>query len=148
MALGFHFDDVEEAYFRDKLGYNIPQEQDKSPSISCNIPRRPVKLSANNTDRICNTYNKEYIEREELNKTFDNVCSNEVLRKQIRQYIDSVPSVDVRQVVHAHWTISIDDFDDGFGERKYQFCSNCNTGVYKHDAKKYCPNCGAIMDGK
>ena len=57
-------------------------------------------------------------------------------------------SKEYREIVHAKWVISIDDFDDGFGEREYPFCSNCHRGVYRHDAKNYCPNCGAKMDGK
>lgn len=59
-----------------------------------------------------------------------------------------MPTIDAKPIVHAKWIVSKDDFDDGFGERDYPFCSNCHTGVYKHDAKYYCPNCGAKMDAE
>ena len=39
----------------------------------------------------------------------------------------------------------IDDFDDDKGEKEYPHCSHCGRGVYKHDAGKYCPFCGAAM---
>ena len=45
----------------------------------------------------------------------------------------------------AEWKIVVDDFDDGKGERELPHCSKCNRGVYRHDAGKYCPFCGATM---
>ena len=41
------------------------------------------------------------INADELNKVFDMVCSNEVLRKQIGQYIDSAPTVDAVEVIRC-----------------------------------------------
>ena len=88
---------------------------------------------------------KEYIDRVELNKTFDIVCSNEVLRKQIGQYIDSAPTENVKEIIYAEWKMILDDFDDGVGTRELPHCSNCHRGVYKHDAGSWCPFCGAEM---
>jgi len=51
-------------------------------------------------------------------------------------------------IIHAKWEMVVDDFDNGKGNMEYPHCSNCHTGVYRHDAKNYCPNCGAKMDKK
>ena len=45
----------------------------------------------------------------------------------------------------AEWTLVLDDFDDGLGNRELPHCSKCSRGVYKHDAGLYCPFCGALM---
>ena len=45
----------------------------------------------------------------------------------------------------AEWKMVVDDFDDGKGERELPHCSKCKKGMYKHDAGKYCPFCGATM---
>ena len=52
--------------------------------------------------------------------------------------VKNVPSVDVKEIVHAKW-ISQDDTYTRF------MCNNCNSrnhGGYE----KYCPNCGAKME--
>lgn len=43
------------------------------------------------------------------------------------------------------WIMTLDDFDDGKGEQYYPHCSDCGTGVYKHDAGNFCPFCGTYM---
>lgn len=89
---------------------------------------------------------KEYIDRIELNKVFDIICSNEVLRKQIAQYIDSALIEDVRENKHGHWTLLDECANAGV------YCSVCSKKVYKTEyanqkiKSKYCPNCGSIMD--
>lgn len=45
----------------------------------------------------------------------------------------------------AEWKMVVDDFDDGKEERELPHCSKCKRGVYRHDAGKYCPFCGATM---
>ena len=55
-------------------------------------------------------------------------------------YIKEVPSADVVQVVHSEWIYHM-----SFG-----VCKKCG---YEYewkgtDAKNYCPNCGAKMDGE
>lgn len=50
-----------------------------------------------------------------------------------------------KEIIIAEWKMIIDDFDDGKGSRKLPHCTNCNRGVYIHDAGNYCPFCGALM---
>lgn len=50
-----------------------------------------------------------------------------------------------KETIIAEWKMVIDDFDDGKGNRKLPHCTNCNRGVYIHDAGNYCPFCGALM---
>lgn len=94
---------------------------------------------------------KEYIDRIELNKIFDEVCSNEVLRKQIGLYVDSMPVADVREVVHAKWE-SIEPYTAINGQYlKAQVCSNCDAlfvsgGNEPYNNYPYCCVCGAKMD--
>ena len=53
--------------------------------------------------------------------------------------VDKIPSADVAPVRHGRWVYSI-------GMAWNYVCSECgkSIGVIKH---KYCPNCGAKMDG-
>ena len=70
------------------------------------------------------------------------------MRAAIKE-VENAPEVtDVKEIIHAKWEMVLDDFDDGMGERELPHCSNCHTGVYKHDAKNWCPECGAQMDLK
>ena len=53
---------------------------------------------------------------------------------------------DILADIHlAEWKMVLDDFDDDVGNRETPHCTNCNRGVYKHDAGLYCPFCGSIM---
>ena len=59
----------------------------------------------------------------------------------------SIPAADVASVVHARWEPCFDKNCRcrwGFGK-----CSNCGQEYYAHaiDHYKYCPICGAKMDG-
>lgn len=54
----------------------------------------------------------------------------------------------IKDIIHAQWEEVLDDFDDGNGERMYPHCSNCHRGVYRHDADRWCPFCGADMSDK
>ena len=63
--------------------------------------------------------------------------------------IKNAPTVDAVEVVHGKWAI----FEDAYmGEYVYQ-CSVCKSelvtleGTQADDLWKYCPNCGAKMDG-
>ena len=63
-----------------------------------------------------------------------------------RQIADTRPA-DVAPVVHARWEPCFDENCRcrwGFGK-----CSNCGQEYYAHaiDHYKYCPICGAKMDG-
>ena len=52
---------------------------------------------------------------------------------------EAVPAADVKPVIHAHWYV-----DDGCA-----YCSNCRNNFKKAIMKeaKYCPRCGAQIDG-
>lgn len=58
-----------------------------------------------------------------------------------RTDIVMAPAVDAEPVRHARWLD--DDRYFGYGER----CSACASGSTGHGRNKYCPNCGARMDG-
>lgn len=47
--------------------------------------------------------------------------------------------------ISAEWVMTLDDFENGWGERIYPHCSNCGRGVYVHDAGSWCPFCGKLM---
>jgi len=53
--------------------------------------------------------------------------------------------VDVKEPENAEWVMALDDFENGWGNRKYPHCSNCKRGVYRHDAGSWCPFCGKPM---
>lgn len=50
--------------------------------------------------------------------------------------IESIPAADVEEVRHGEW----------LEDNKWQPCSECHKRGKK--SWKYCPNCGAKMDGK
>lgn len=55
----------------------------------------------------------------------------------------SIPAADVAPVVHGEWLLR----HEGYGH--YWECSVCHTNpcIYVTEHTKFCPNCGAIMDG-
>lgn len=52
----------------------------------------------------------------------------------------NAPILDVAPIIHAHW---IDLGTECFNRFECSNCISCN-----HDARRYCPNCGAKMDGE
>ena len=75
-----------------------------------------------------------------------------LLEKTIADCLDSYTDegcpepADVQEVKHAHWRIR--SWETEYGDRtpNYYICSNCD--VINDLSTRYCPNCGAIMDGK
>lgn len=62
----------------------------------------------------------------------------------LREIIKSVPAADVAPVVHAEWVVC------GDGDNVPWMCSHCGKTTahkYKVIYGKYCPHCGAKMDG-
>lgn len=62
--------------------------------------------------------------------------------KSIREFVRNRPAVDAEPVRHARWLD--DDRYFRYGER----CSACASGSTGNGRNKYCPNCGARMDGE
>lgn len=60
-----------------------------------------------------------------------------------REYFAKMPAVDAVPVVHGHWIDRNGNIVAPFWER-YE-CSVCGA---RADDYHYCPNCGALMDGK
>ena len=96
----------------------------------------------------------EYIERKpviaEIDKAFkafeehDDVVR---LYSNVRAAAIYAPTVDAAPVVHGRWGPCFDENHRcrwGVGK-----CSNCGQEYYAHaiDHYKYCPRCGAVMDG-
>ncbi len=64
-----------------------------------------------------------------------------------KRLLAEIPTADVAPVVHGRWEPCFDENCRcrwGFGK-----CSNCGQEYYAHAINhyKYCPNCGAKMDG-
>lgn len=88
----------------------------------------------------------EYIRRQDaidaLDRIFDNVpmeLTTEILR--LRRELRALPSADVVQVVHARW--------ENYSPITIK-CSHCGHVIHdwRYSECKYCPNCGAKMDGE
>lgn len=64
--------------------------------------------------------------------------------RDCKEAIDSIPTADVAPVVHAEWVVC------GDGDNVPWMCSHCGKTTahkYKVIYGKYCPHCGAKMDG-
>jgi hypothetical protein len=96
----------------------------------------------------------EYINREELLKDINdsvrfstrNGVSAEIRgAHKIVDRIYSAPTADVVEVVHGEWEIVDSDLDWVDGK-----CSACGYTdcFYESGFYKYCPDCGAKMDGE
>ena len=61
-----------------------------------------------------------------------------------RNHILEAPTADVAEVRHGEWLLK------HVGHGHYWECSVCHTNpcIYVTKDTKYCPNCGAKMDGK
>ena len=100
---------------------------------------------------------KEYIERELLLIGVDGCISSlhaqakgEPIQESAiklveatRDYIASLSAADVAPVVHGEWILK------HIGAGHYWECSVChkNPCIYVTPDTKFCPNCGAKMDG-
>ena len=54
-----------------------------------------------------------------------------------QEAIDMAPAIDAVEVVHGRW----------INQHWRNVCSECRYIVGQHSQSKYCPNCGAKMDG-
>ena len=82
--------------------------------------------------------------------TFEDI-NNEVYfsLSDVRKAIEQTPTADVVEVRHGEWGAS----DKYFSYYQYK-CSNCGCDDYTQTGRngqcklmRYCPNCGAKMDG-
>ena len=65
------------------------------------------------------------------------------------------PAADVAPVKHGHWVYNQNGHDWGLGAWECSLCHSVNNNLpidkrfspYVYAGSKYCPNCGAKMDG-
>lgn len=68
-----------------------------------------------------------------------------MINKVVYEELERAPLPDVREVKHAQWMDHAARYRVGNIVREY-VCSNCYY-VSSDDEMKYCPECGAKMDG-
>lgn len=87
----------------------------------------------------------EYIKREAIKYEQWSVwrSSEPPLMVVRKETIDAIPPADVAPVVHGEWLLK------HIGVGHYWECSICHTNpcIYVTQHTKFCPNCGAKMDG-
>ena len=83
----------------------------------------------------------EYVERELIYGDFEKCNDNnpQWTPGRVKTLISRQPAADVAPVVHGRWKQAI------YTEAPLYICSECYKPEYKQH--KYCPNCGARMDG-
>ena len=82
----------------------------------------------------------DYIRREAAKAQIRMAYSHIEDRVAINCVLNDVPAADVTPVRHGRW---IDSEEDGH----LSICGVCNYPVDRFYKTKYCPNCGAKMDG-
>lgn len=89
----------------------------------------------------------EYIRRKDAAKLLGYIFGVDVVRK-----LHEVPAADVAPVVHGKWQGEGDGYADGELVYDVWHCSECDYCIDDGTDNpellpKYCPNCGAKMDG-
>ena len=80
---------------------------------------------------------KEYIERAAV---IDLITRRYELPELCTHEINSIPAADVAPVRHGRWKNG--------GNGLYDTCTACGKEIYLAIPMNYCPECGALMDGK
>lgn len=63
--------------------------------------------------------------------------------ESVLEYVENLPAADVAPVVHSYWEHKITSCEENIS-----ICHNCKYPVsWFWGLSKYCPNCGAKMDG-
>ena len=75
-----------------------------------------------------------------LNFDTDNLDYYLLMQKIARHCVDGKPAADVAPVRHGRWKNG--------GNGLYDTCSACDKEIYLAIPMNYCPECGALMDGK
>lgn len=83
----------------------------------------------------------EYIERKAIR---DALYDADAITMSGVKILNQFPSADVAPVRHGRWERVIPSKSAAKWSTKMS-CSNCHSAGYAHH--KYCPNCGAKMDG-
>lgn len=99
----------------------------------------------------------DYISREAAKESFLNMdagsrapCSTLLTPEEFAEYLDEIPAADVTEVRHGRWEGTADGYADGELVYDMWACSECGfdaDGAEEKPEWKYCPNCGAKMDG-
>lgn len=100
----------------------------------------------------------EYITRSDAIKAVNGQNAFTMTRGALIDVLNEIQAADVAPVVHAMWIPSESDFDDDdtlFDVTEWcdWKCSACKEDICYDDPMpmrllpKYCPNCGAKMDG-
>ena len=89
-----------------------------------------------------------YIDAEKIKVTADTMIADGecyVPLLAVKQAIARTPTADVQKVRHGRWISN-----ELGGYKLAYYCSECGwvDGYPFNDRHKYCPNCGAKMDGK
>ena len=89
----------------------------------------------------------EYIEREAAIRVVKGQSSLTMTRSSLIDSISKLPAADVAPVVHGRWVDRIVDENEVIQPwmQRY-YCSEC-LGGGSQSWFKFCPNCGAKMDG-
>ena len=86
---------------------------------------------------------KEYIERASVHSIIEQTSAIAFTRGGMHEKIDSLPAADVAPVRHGRWEMAP---CNGVYDMRCSACGFC-PGI-RFFSSNYCPNCGALMDGK
>ena len=64
-------------------------------------------------------------------------------REDIQEFLDNIPTADVVEVKYGYWEIV-----KGSNGKEKMVCTNCRLQQDLHSTFTYCPNCGALIDGR
>ena len=91
---------------------------------------------------------KEYIEREAALKAMSQAIQDRTwsmddfdVMIKMEDYVADLPAADVAPVVHGEWVY------DHWCEFKCSECGQLSNSIPFKAKERYCPNCGARMDG-
>ena len=76
--------------------------------------------------------------------------STDTQHAALKEALEMVPTVDAVPVRHGRWQWISSTYDRIPCEKRY-WCSKCHHETITHDSEpweRFCPNCGARMDGK
>ena len=102
----------------------------------------------------------EYIEREAALKNIDLAITKYSMRGRTVEFIADcrlsvidAPAADVAEVRHGYWKKTQGEVGNPFNNQVFDtidflVCSVCNEVFDVSEARNYCPNCGAKMDGE